>query len=148
MDTALVVLTLHAAATAMMTGLIWFVQVVHYPLMARVGREVFSVYEADHVRRTGRVVGPIMMVEMVTALALAAGYAESVPLAMTWSGLILLTIIWLSTAFVQVPCHRRLAQGFEPATWRRLVHSNWARTGLWSVRSGLALAMLLPMGES
>ncbi len=32
------VLYLHAAATIFMTGLIWFVQVVHYPLFSEVAR--------------------------------------------------------------------------------------------------------------
>ena len=29
-------------ATLFMVGLIWFVQIVHYPLYAKVGREQFS----------------------------------------------------------------------------------------------------------
>ena len=35
----------HVLATWFMTGVIWFVQVVHYPLMARVGAEGFAAYE-------------------------------------------------------------------------------------------------------
>jgi hypothetical protein len=53
------VLLLQAAATLFMTGVIWFVQVVHYPLMARVGAAGFPDYEAAHARLTGYVVvGP------------------------------------------------------------------------------------------
>ena len=32
-----VLLLVHAASTLFMAGVIWFVQVVHYPLMASVG---------------------------------------------------------------------------------------------------------------
>ena len=38
-DADVLLLLLHAAATLFMTGLIWFVQVVHYPLFARVGED-------------------------------------------------------------------------------------------------------------
>jgi hypothetical protein len=44
----------HAFATLFMCGLAWFVQVVHYPLMARVGEPQWSEYERAHgTRRTG-----------------------------------------------------------------------------------------------
>lgn len=36
-------LYLHAGATLFMTGLIWFVQVVHYPLFLRVGEGNFQI---------------------------------------------------------------------------------------------------------
>ena len=48
-----------------MTGLIWFVQVVHYPLFAKVGSEAFSLYESLHTQKTGLVVGPVMLVEVL-----------------------------------------------------------------------------------
>ena len=61
------ILLLHAAATVFMTGLIWFVQVVHYPLFSAVGRDRFSEYEGRHSRLTGRVVGAPMLLELATA---------------------------------------------------------------------------------
>ena len=66
---AVVLLSLHLAATAVMTGLIWFVQVVHYPLFAAVGAEQFVAYEVAHQRRTSFVVGLPMLVEGLTVLA-------------------------------------------------------------------------------
>ncbi|MEY4607349.1 MAG: hypothetical protein RLY45_2109, partial [Actinomycetota bacterium] len=42
------VLYSHLVATMFMVGLIWFVQVVHYPLMAAVGEQQFVAYEDRH----------------------------------------------------------------------------------------------------
>jgi hypothetical protein len=74
-------LTLHLLATASMAGLIWFVQMVHYPLFAAVGSGGFVEYEQLHQRRTSFVVGPLMAGEASTVLlqipehaALASGY--------------------------------------------------------------------------
>ena len=64
------VLLLHLAATLFMVGVIWFVQVVHYPLLARVGTSGFEAYEQAHTRRTGWVVAPPMLAELVTAVLL------------------------------------------------------------------------------
>jgi hypothetical protein len=53
-----------------MTGLIWFVQVVHYPLFARVGGDGYREYQIEHMRRTGWVVGPAMLAELGSGVAL------------------------------------------------------------------------------
>ena len=123
-----------------MTGLIWFVQIVHYPLMARAGADRFPAYEKAHTRLTTWVVAPPMIVEAVLVVLLAWG---SWDLAGAWAGLGLLAAIWLSTAFLQVPMHRKLRQGFDEAAHGRLVSTNWIRTAAWSVRSILALYWLV-----
>ena len=58
----------HAAATWFLVGLIWIIQVVHYPLFARVGEDGFVAYEAAHTRLISLVVGPAMLVEGVATL--------------------------------------------------------------------------------
>ena len=132
----------HAAATLFMTGLIWFVQIVHYPLMGRVGRELFVGYEGAHTRLTTWVVGPPMLVEGVTALMLIFRLPAGVSAAQAWAGLALLVAIWVSTAVLQMPQHRRLARGFEPSAHRRLVATNWIRVAGWSLRGALVLSWL------
>ncbi|HEV2094775.1 MAG TPA: hypothetical protein VGR18_16585 [Rubrobacter sp.] len=140
-------LLLHVGATLFMVGLIWFVQVVHYPLFGRVGREGFADYSLAHSRLTGLVVGPPMLVEAGTAVALAVRLPEGVPLFLPVLGLILLAVVWLSTALLQSPQHGVLGRGFVPASHRFLVASNWVRTVCWTARGILALLMtaaLLP----
>ena len=66
----LLLLLLHAAATLYMTGLIWFVQLVHYPLMARVGPQHYSTYQHLHERKTTWAVAPAMFIELGCAIAL------------------------------------------------------------------------------
>ena len=134
-----ILLLLHAASTLAMTGLIWFVQRVHYPLFPYAAEGDFRAFAADHQRRTGWVVGPLMLVEAGTATALLFS-----PLSPTlvWLGGLLLASIWLSTALVQVPIHRQLAAGFDPRAARRLVATNWWRTVAWTARSAIALALL------
>ncbi len=136
---SLLVLALHFAATFYMVGLVWFVQRVHYPLFAGVGSEHFPAYERAHVARTNPVVGPPMLIEAATALALLALPMPNVPYPLTWLGLGLLAVIWVSTWLLQVPRHRDLAAGFESSTHRRLVATNWIGTSAWSLRGLLLL---------
>ena len=52
-----------------MFGVIWMVQVVHYPLMRFVSGEQFARFETAHRARISWVVGPLMAVEGVCVLA-------------------------------------------------------------------------------
>lgn len=132
----------HAAATLAMTGLIWFVQIVHYPLFAQVGEHAFANYEVQHCRRTSYVVMPLMLTEIATASWLALSPPAPDTNWNVYAGLALLAVIWLSTATLQVPCHRKLETGHDAVVVRRLVLSNWIRTIAWSARAVLAMQLL------
>jgi hypothetical protein len=134
------------AGALFMTGLIWFVQIVHYPLYARVGEESFVEYERAHTRLTGLVVAPPMLLEAAGAVALLFSRPAGVTDWVVWSGFVLLAVIWVTTALVQVPCHQRLEEAFGTATHLRLVRSNWVRTVAWSARALLALWMTFNKG--
>jgi len=136
-------LVAHLVATVAMVGLIWFVQVVHYPLFTAVGREQFVAYEDAHRRLTSFVVGPFMAVEGVTALWIAAAPPDGVGRVTTLAGLVLLAIIHGSTVFLQVPMHVALSAGYDEANAARLVRTNWIRTVGWSARGLLAAAMVV-----
>ncbi|ANM30128.1 hypothetical protein ABI59_11910 [Acidobacteria bacterium Mor1] len=136
------VLYVQAAATLFMTGLIWFVQWVHYPLFARVGSG-FEAYQVEHMRRTGFVVGPPMLAEAAAAGWIALFPPPGVPRGAALAGLGLLAAIWISTWLSQVPSHRRLLQSFDETAHRRLVRSNWVRTLAWTLRSLVALWMVV-----
>jgi len=139
-----VVAVVHAVATCMLAGLIWFVQVVHYPLMAAVGAREFRAYEERHMRRTTWIVAPLMFVELGGAAWLLLFPPPATPAWIPWTAALLVAVNWLSTALLQVPCHDRLArQGFDRAVWSRLVRSNWIRTVAWTARVPLALALAL-----
>ena len=136
-------LLLHLAATLFMLGVIWFVQVVHYPLVVKTGSADLRAYEQRHASRTTWVVAPPMLMEGITALLLFWLRPTGVSIWQLSIGLVLLTIIWLSTALVQVPCHNLLSQGFDPLVHQRLLRSNWIRTATWSLRGLLVLWMAL-----
>jgi hypothetical protein len=136
------VLLLQAAATLFMTGVIWFVQVVHYPLMARVGTSSFPDYEAAHARLTGYVVIGPMLAELVCAVLLIFRPPGTIPRSLLVAGAALVVVIWLSTFLLQVPQHDKLHHAFSAQAHSRLVSTNWIRTIAWTIRSVLVLLML------
>ncbi len=126
-------IAVQAAATFAMTGVIWLVQVVQYPAFGRVGAADFASFHAQHCRAIGFVVGPLMVVELLTAVLLAWGGE----LWWFWRPMLaILVLIWLSTALLQGSLHSRLAcEGPRSELVDSLVRGNWLRTFFWSVRS-------------
>lgn len=130
-------LVVHAALTWALVGLILTIQVVHYPLFARVGTGGYAAYQQEHVARITWLVAPLMLAELATGAALVLHPPPFVSTVSTGLGLALIALIWLSTALIQSPAHGRLAAGFDSAWHARLVTTNWGRTLVWLIRGVL-----------
>ena len=130
---------LQLGSTLYMVGLIWFVQLVHYPLHASVGPDQFVLYQQRHMQWTSFAVGPAMLIEAGTTVALFAAPSSLFPSWAPTAGLVLLMLVWGSTALFQVPFHNQLLSHFDSQAHQSLVWSNWIRTFGWSARGLLVL---------
>lgn len=136
------ILIANVAASLIMTGLIWFVQVVHYPLLAQFGSSQSVDVAHEHQRRTSWVVGLPMATEGVTTLILLVNTPEGVTTVLPWIGAVLLAVALGSTVFLSVPLHSRMATSHNDEVGKKLVVTNWPRTFAWSARSVVCLIML------
>jgi len=132
-------LLIQLATTLPLVGLIWVVQIVAYPLFARVGAPAFVEYHAAHARLITFVVAPLMLAELAGSAAFALARSPLVPPSVAWLGLACTISLWLTTMFVSVPQHDVLARGFDERAWRTLLTTNWIRTALWTARAALLL---------
>ena len=135
-------LRIHLAATLVLVGVIWFVQIVHYPLLSDVGEAGFAAYQKANMRLTRCIVAPAMIAEGLAAAAFLLWRPAGIPASWVWTGLLLLCVIWSSTFFLQLPSHRILAEGFDTSVHRSLILTNWIRTVAWSARGILSIAMI------
>lgn len=133
---------LHITSTALMTGVIWIVQLVVYPGFAFVAREQFADVHHRYTAAVGLVVGPAMVAELATGAMLLMHLTGHVLSLMVFE-MAILGLAWLSTVFVQVPCHNQLQFGYEEKVYVRLVRTNWLRTTAWSLRTAL-LVLVAP----
>ena len=137
------ILLANFVSTCLMTGVIWFVQWVHYPLLAKVPVDRAVETAIDHQRRTGQVLAIPMAVEGFTTLGLLIIRPESVHIFWPWFGAVLLAVALGSTVFVSVPLHAKMATNPTADVGRRLVVTNWPRTIAWSARAVVCVVMML-----
>jgi hypothetical protein len=125
---------IHFIASGVMLGIIWFVQVVHYPLYHAIDGVSFRNYHRRHMTRTSFVIAPVMLVELGSGVGLLLALNQFNEPSYFIFSMWLLAGIWTSTFCIQVPFHRKLDLGKNTRAIKWLVITNWIRTILWTVR--------------
>lgn len=146
MEDLIWVFAVHITCTFALTGLIWYVQLVHYPSFKFIDATQFHEFHRFHSIRTSFIVIPLMLAELITGILLVTGLASLFILHLI--GLILIILIWFSTFFIQVPQHEALIPDFNPEKAANLIRSNWIRTIAWSFKSILSIYILLELLEN
>lgn len=135
--TFLIVLLIHLFSTIFMTGLCWFVQIVHYPLFRAIKLEDLPQYEQKN-KVTGYITVTVMTLELITGLVLVYQQFELLYIL----NIVFLALIWLSTMVYQVPMHLKLMIVASNETISKLIRTNWIRTLGWTIRSGILMVIL------
>jgi len=140
-------LLIHLASCLFMTGVIWYVQIVVYPQLRNVPEDFFAGYYSTHTLRTGFIVGPPMLVELVSGSALLLIYStrSASGISPFLIAFLPLLLIWLSTLFLQIPLHAKLEKQRDACVIEKLIKGNWIRTILWSFRSLWLMYLLFPI---
>ena len=138
----MVFLLINVAAVLFITGFIWTMQLVHYPLFDKVGLEAFPAYETNHNKLFFLVAGPGISATLASGLSLIFFRPPQVPLLAVIVGLLLFAVIVVSTALFQAPQHVILGNGFDRNAYEFLLKTNWIRTAAWTAYSLLGLWMV------
>lgn len=140
------VLVLNCLSTFALTGVIWIIQILHYPSMIYFDRDSFRDAHRFHTRAITPVVAPLMIAELLTSVVLVIAPIPPLPFWVFAAGLAFTAVTWLSTFFIQVPIHSQLGESFDGSLIGRLVRTNLVRTAAWSGHSlicGASLWVLL-----
>ena len=126
-------LTMHLALASIMVGVIWVIQLVHYPSFRFTDREKYVSFQIFHMRKISFIVMPVMVLEFLSGLLLVLYHSNYESLLRI--SFILLLIIWLVTALFFAQIHQKLSKGYDETLLRKLVSFNWIRTLLWTIRT-------------
>lgn len=117
-----------------MAGVIWVVQLIVYPGFLTIDPNAFATYHSDYSNRVTWIVGPAMVFELITAAALSWILRATTLRLFLLLNLVSVLALWFLTAFLQVPQHATLTEGFDTETIHDLVDGNWFRTAIWTLR--------------
>lgn len=115
-----------------LVGLIWVIQLVHYPTFKYIDESQFLTFHQHHSQSISIIVLPLMLAELALSFYLAFQQNWQYP---TLIPLLLVIFIWLSTFIIQVPVHQQLGSGKNLVLIKKLVMTNWIRTILWTAKA-------------
>lgn len=123
---------LHFMVSSIMVGVIWVIQLVHYPSFHFVDKLRYPNFQSFHMRRISYVVIPIMLTELLT-LILLIYTMDGMNISLVLSAIVLF-LIWIITAAFFSGAHQKLTFGYDKSVIDGLIKMNWSRTLLWTLR--------------
>ena len=115
-----------------MVGVIWTIQLVHYPSFHFIELNQYTTFQRFHMSRISYVVIPAMLTELFTLILIIISMDQVEPIIL--ASALLLIVIWLMTAVFFSGMHQKLTLGYDQGIVEKLVKLNWGRTLLWTLR--------------
>ena len=122
----------HLIFTSIMTGVIWVIQIVHYPSFHFIEKEFYTAFQKFHMNKISIIVIPIMLAELITGMMLFLDKSSKSPFLII--SFVILVLIWLITGVFFSKAHKELMTGYQELVVNQLVVMNWIRTLLWTLR--------------
>ena len=122
----------HLIFTSIMTGVIWVIQIVHYPSFHFIEKELYTAFQKFHMNKISIIVIPIMLAELITGMMLFLDKSAKSPFLIV--SFVILVLIWLITGVFFSKAHNELMTGYQELVVNQLVVMNWIRTLLWTLR--------------
>ena len=126
------VLIAHLIFSSIMTGVIWVIQIVHYPSFHFIEKELYTAFQKFHMNKISIIVIPVMLAELITGIMLL--FDKSSKSFFLITSLIILILIWAITGVFFSKVHSKLIFGYQELVVNQLVVMNWIRTLLWTLR--------------
>ena len=111
-------------------SLILITQFVSYPLFLKVDKTKFTAYHKSYTFYISTIVLPAMVLELFLSfnqIIHSVDYFSVLNIA-------ILSIVWLSTFFIQVPIHNKIALKYDKKLIKKLILTNWIRTYAWTCK--------------
>ena len=127
-----------------MVGMIWVIQVLHYPSLGKAGKLTFeteneAIYDAlqsQHVDRIGNLLLAPWLIEGVTLLAILwialfkSEYLTRLPTLINGAAM---AVILAISGFWSAPAHGKLLDRFGADVYDGLMTANFVRTIAWTI---------------
>jgi hypothetical protein len=136
------VLLVHAAATLVLAGVMWAIQLTIVPVMERDTAESWPHHAWLHRRVFLALFWPLLVVEGASGVAAAALQPVGVPAWLHGVNLALLSCAWITVPVIRFAVGHAPAAQFNPPGFRRYARLNWIRVFVWTARAAVVITML------
>lgn len=135
----------HLSSTWLLVGLIWTIQLVHYPSFLSIADDSYADFQERHMRSMAQLIGFPWLIEGLSVLGLFVFAPDTQTRVIATVGGLLEALIIGVTIGSAIPAHEVLTRGFDPDAHRSLLRSNWIRSAAWTARGIIAIVLVVWM---
>lgn len=129
---------LNFVTSFLMMGVIITTQIVNYPLFLSISKNDFNNFHSKYVNKITAIVMPLMITELILSIILLI----SIQNYMTILIFTTMSLIFISTIFIQVPIHKKIEKEANKNLLNKLIQTNWIRTILWFIKSSASYNLI------
>ena len=124
-------LKINSACGFFLLGLIWIIQIVHYPTYLYIDNNKRILFQNFHTKTISYIVAPVMIIELISSFLILINQVNLQNIVI----LIIPVLIWLSTFCISVPIHKNINKSNFEMLAKKLIKTNWIRTILWTIKA-------------
>ncbi len=128
------VFIIHCIATFIMVGVIWVIQLVHYPSFYFIEKKKYQSFQKFHMRNISYIVMPMMIIELFTGFILIVNFNNFKGYYNFNISLFFLLCTWAITGIIFTKLHNELLKGYDKLIIKKIIKWNWIRTIFWTFR--------------
>jgi len=129
------VLIINLTAAAFLAGLMWFTQIVHYPLFTFIEKKSFIGYSIHQLKKTNYLFYIPMLVEGAFSILFMFDYPSTISSVVPFLCLCISTAVWLVSFGKIAPLLDKLNdEGLDAEIVEQLVKLNRIRTICWTLK--------------
>lgn len=125
------------------TAILWFMQVVHYPLFAFVDKTRWSEFTERKRRQTMMILYPLMAFEALTGITLILMASQSATYIFLALEVGLLAVLHIYNFMYFNALVKKITGPEDSLNHQRCVKMHWIRTAGWSLRLVLLIFIIL-----
>jgi len=127
-------LLINLLSTILIAGILWFVQLVHYPLFNEIPAKNFINYGYYHSRKVSGIIKPLFIVDFTTLILLLILLGSNLSTNLMIVNVTIFIITIVLTQIIFIPIHQKLSKSPNSQTISQLIRLNWIRTLIWSLK--------------
>ena len=124
------------------TAILWFMQIVHYPLLPYVDAGKWTQFSEKRRMFTTMVIYPLMAFEALTGIALILIATQSKTYGLLATSIVLLIALLIYTLAYLNPQFKKINSPDDVANQQRFLKLHWVRTIGWTIRVMLFVLIL------
>jgi len=127
-------LLFNLTSTLLIAGVLWFVQLVHYPLFNEIPAKNMVNYGYYHIQKISGIINLLFIVDFTTIVFLLLLVNSDLSATLMIINIAIFGFIVILTRITFLPIHQKLSKNPNSFLISKLINLNWIRTLVWSLK--------------